>query len=167
MYDIHREIMEITDADIFKASHELKGHCLFEHTKSDRDLIRKLSGMHRGNEYDIVLASRFFNEEQARRSIYNLLLRNEESIISRRKNLNSPVFEIYGEFENPVGEGIARNTDYSRKFMLHGLRAVPVMGDSIGRAFYIKTAYPVNAMDDNDSIYDAMDEWMEQKNKKQ
>lgn len=165
MYNIHREITEILDATIFKASHELKGHSLFEHTKSDKDLIRKLSGMRRGSEYDIVLASRFFDERQARQSIYDLLLQSEETIVKWRKTLDNPVLEIYGEFENPVGEGIAKNTDYETKFLLHGLRIILVAGDSIGRAFYIKTAYPVNNIDDSDVIYDAMDEWIE-KNKK-
>lgn len=67
MYNIAREIDEILDPIIFDASHELKGHCLFEHVISDRDLKLKLKYMRKAQYGEIVIASRFFSKEQARK----------------------------------------------------------------------------------------------------
>lgn len=163
MYNITKEIEEILDPLIFNASHELKGHCLFEHVISDRDLRLKLKYMKKAQYGEIVIASRFFSKEQARKAIYTLLKKNENAIIAWRKELNEPYLEIEGNFKEAVGEGIAKNTDFSNLFSLHRLRIVLVKGDSIGRAFYIKTAYPTNSISDNDAIYDAMDDWTDKK----
>lgn len=73
MYNIEKEIQEILDPLIFNASHELKGHCLFEHVISDRDLLLKLKWMRKAQGNEIVLASRFFSAEQARKAIYMLI----------------------------------------------------------------------------------------------
>lgn len=166
MYNIAREIDEILDPIIFDASHELKGHCLFEHVISDRDLKLKLKYMRKAQYGEIVIASRFFSKEQARKVIYMLLKKNESAIITWRKELDEPYLEIEGNFREAIEEGIAKNTDFNNLFPLHRLRVVLVKGDSIGRAFYIKTAYPVNSISDNEAIYNAMDNWAEKKKSK-
>lgn len=76
MYNIEKEIQEILDPLIFNASHELKGHCLFEHVISDRDLLLKLKWMRKAQGNEIVLASRFFSAEQARKAIYKYKIIN-------------------------------------------------------------------------------------------
>ena len=165
MYNIEKEIQEILDPLIFNASHELKGHCLFEHVISDRDLLLKLKWMRKAQGNEIVLASRFFSAEQARKAIYMLLNKNKMAIEQWRKTLDVPYLEIQGNFREAVGEGIAKNTDFSNKIPLHRLRVVLVKGDSIGRASYIKTAYPTNSITDNDVIYEAMDDWKKKETK--
>ena len=165
MFNIEKEIEEILDISIFIPTHELKGHCLSEHLLSDKDLQQKLRWMKAKNSDDITLASRFFSQEQALSAIYKLLVRNKEAIRKWRNTLDEPVLEIQGDFTEAGGEGLAKHTDCKTFFTLHGLRIVVIAGDSIGRAFYIKTAYPVNTFEDNDSIYDAMDEYWESQRK--
>ena len=116
MYNITQEIEEILDPVIFDASHELKGHCLFEHVISDRDLRLKLKYMRRAQYGEIVIASRFFSKEQARKVIYMLLKKNESAIITWRKELDEPYLEIEGNFREAIGEGITKNTDFNNLF---------------------------------------------------
>lgn len=167
MFNIKKEIEEITQREIFMAIHEQKGHCLTEHLLDNRELREKLWEKKKMNHSEeITMATRFFSEDSALTLIQELLHRHIDDIIKWRKMLDYPYLEIQETFSESTGEGIAKGTDYDRLIEVHGLRIVLIAGDSIGRAFYIKTAYPINVFEDNDEIFDAMDEWQEQKRKR-
>lgn len=165
MYNIEREIQLITEREDFLAVHEAKGHCLTEHLLSDKELRQKLYKMPRPRtEEDIVMATRFFSEKQALLDIQKTLENRKEEIIEWRKYLLNPYHEIQEILKEPVGEGIVKNADFNHLIPVHGLRIVLVKGDSLGRAFYIKTAYPNCVFQDVDEAYFAMDNWEKQKN---
>lgn len=163
MFNIEREIEEILDENLFLTYHEHKGHCLTEHLLSDKDLRQKLWNMPKpADENDIVMATRFYSREQALKAIYEALSAHVDEIREWRKNLLYPYLEISHTDTKPTGEGICKNTD-KNLIAVHGTRVILIANDNEGRAFYIRTAYPVRTYDDVDVIYDAMDEWQERK----
>lgn len=161
MYNIDREIELITNLDDFLAVHESKGHCLTEHVIPDnKELIYKLHKMSRSEDVgDIVMSTRFFSTTQALKIIQEALSCFKEDIVTWRKHLNNPYCEIQYSSDEFTGEGICKGTCYNDLIPVHGLRVVLIKGDSLGRAFYIKTAYPNCAFEDVDCVYDAMDKW--------
>ncbi len=164
MYDLEREIQEITDEKIFFAIHEAYGHCLAEHILTDKELSNKLYDMPKPKSYDdIVMATRFYSKESALNFIQSGMLREIDKVKQWRAKLMYPFLELSVTFKEPVGEGIIKNADHKKKVPVHGLRIILIVGDKMGRAFYIKTAYPIRVFEDIDNIYDAIDEWQEKK----
>jgi len=164
MYDIKKEIQEITNKEIFMATHESFGHCLTEHLLNDKELRDKLYMMPRPrDEFDIVMATRFFSEEDALAKIQEGLEKSYKKIVNWRKDLMNPYLELQITFETPVGEGIVKNASFNKMLKVHGLRIILIAGDKLGRSFYIKTAYPMRSINDIDEIYEAIDEWQMKK----
>lgn len=161
MYNIDREIELITNLDDFFAVHESKGHCLTAHVVPEKkELIYKLNKMPRAKDTgDIVMSTRFFSIAQALKAIQEALECFKEDIVAWRKHLDNPYFEIQYTSDTFTGEGICKGACYNDLISVHGLRVVLIKGDSLGRTFYIKTAYPNCAFEDVDYVYEAMDKW--------
>ena len=154
---IHESILDRKQFDI---CHELYGHCLAEHVTDLLSLQNKLWDMPRATERNpIVVATRFFSEEEALQLLYDTLMDNIDHIQEWRRKLYLNETVIEKEFNEPVGEGIVKGADRSRLIPMHKITIVLSNGDSIGQPFYIKTAYPNRTFDDNDTCYDAIDEF--------
>lgn len=164
MFNVDNEIKMITDEEDFICVHEAMGHCLTGHLLNDRELRQKLYGMPKPRDLDeIIMATRFFSKEQALHDIRQALAENREQIISWRKHLDNPFCEIQCTFSKETGEGICKNTDFQERIPVHGIRVILIRGDSLGRAFYIKTAYPNCTFEDVDVVYDAIGRWQEKR----
>lgn len=159
------EIDDIRDSTLFKALY-FKGHALTKHVLTDEQLRQAIKMAPRPyNEDDIVMVTRFFDEESARRLIADAL---EKSIEEVEKWILSDTDRDYVAmvtFNEPTGDGLVKHTDWTKPIPVHGV-CVVIRKDSsnICNHFGIVTAYPIRVFEDVDTIYDAIDEYISKKN---
>lgn len=163
---LEQQINDIRDPLLFKViQHE--GHALDRHLMSDEKLKRALWAMRKPKDCDdIVMETRFFSESQALNAIADSLQQNIDII---EKWLLSECFgrlEVTGNFTEATGDGLVKNTDWSKPILVHAVRVILEKNScSVLRSFIVVTAYPIRCFDDNDAIYEAIDDFISKKNR--
>lgn len=158
------QIEDIRDSVLFGVLH-CKGHALFKHVLSFEELQNALRWKRRAQDVDdIVMVTRFFDEDSARNLIADTLLLNIEGI---EKWLLSSIDNDYvatATFDSPTGDGLAKNTDFTKTIPVHGVTVVLRKDFSfVGQSFFVVTAYPMRTLDDVDVIYEVIDEYIARK----
>lgn len=157
MFNIHQEIMDVLDRNIFMYAHEETGHTLTDHVVSKFYLIERI----RNKSYSpdgITMVTSFYSEEDALVLINEALLLEENKITEWRKHLDSSFLELNVNLHKVTGFGPCKEMRYKEMILVHGVRIVLVQNDKEGRSFAIKTAYPVYVFEDVDYILEKIEE---------
>lgn len=162
------EIEDIRDRTMFNAFY-FKGHALKRHILTDEQLRQAIWDAPRPyDECDIVMVTRFFDETIARNLIADTLTQNIDEIEKWIISDSDENYAAIATFDKPTGDGLVKNTDWSKPIQVHGV-CVVVRKDSsnICNHFGILTAYPIRVMEDVDEIYEAIDKYIEKKSVKE
>lgn len=157
MFNIHQEIMDVLDRNIFMYAHEEIGHTLTDHVVSKSYLIERI----RNKPYSpdgITMVTSFYSEEEALVLINEALLLEEKRIVEWRNHLDSSFLELNVDLHKVTGFGPCKEMKYKEMIPVHGVRIVLIQNDKNGRAFAIKTAYPVYVFEDVDCILEKIEE---------
>lgn len=163
---IKEQIESIRDPLLFTAF-QFEGHAIEEHVLSDDKLRWKLWKKKAPvDNDDIVMVTRFFSKESALNLIANALLKNLDEIVKWLLSDTNRVFVATATFEEPTGDGLTKNTDWTKTIPVHDVRVI-IKKDFriISRSFSIITAYPQRSFEDVDVIYEAIDEYTSRKEK--
>lgn len=161
---IRSQINDIRDKTLFNALH-FKGHALHRHILSNEELQCALNRKrHPIDIDDIVMVTRFFNEDHAIQLIADTLQNNSNEIEKWLLSDTECDYVAYAFFDDATGEGLAKNTGIDNIIQVHGT-CVVIRKDfsSICKSFVIVTAYPTRTPDDVDVIYEAIDEYISRK----
>lgn len=164
------QISEVRDPILFKAFHQEHsrdgGHALDRHLLSQQELVKALRKRRKPNFDEILKVTRFFDEISALNFIADALEHNLSDIEKWLLSSIESDLVIHQAFKRPVGDGIAKNMDWTKPIPMHSLTVVLRKNSRlVGRSFVVVTAYPDATMDDNDVIYDAIDEYLAGKGK--
>lgn len=162
MYNIEVEIEDILDEQMFLYFHESVGHTLTEHVVSHSDLIRKIKTKTYSGS-GITITSTFYSKRDALLIIHKAVSQKIDEIKAWRKRLLTDELILMVTLERETGYGVCKEANYSDKVKLHGVRVVLIANDKNGRAFAIKTAYPVAVFEDIDEINDKIDDYQSKK----
>ena len=162
---IKQQINDLRDPMLFMAYHH-EGHAIERHILSDDELRRSLWVKPRPNSVDdIVMVTRFQSKEKALEIIAETLDANVNEIAKWLLCDSKEDFEATAVFNESTGDGLAKNTDWTNTIPVHGARVILRKNFKIiGRSFVVVTAYPFGAVDDIDSIYAAIDDFVSKKN---
>ena len=158
------QINDIRDKTLFSAFH-YKGHALHKHILSDEDLLKALWEKPRPIDVDdIVMVTRFFDEDNAIKLIADTLLQNVNEIEKWLLTDSDCDYAAYAFFDFATGDGLAKNTDWNNTIQVHGM-CVVIRKDfsSVCKSFGVVTAYPTRTPDDVDGIYELIDEYIGRK----
>ena len=161
---IKQQIEDIRDPLLFQA-YQSEGHAIEHHVLSDDELRRALwvRPMPK-NIDDIDMVTRFKDKEHALNLIAETLLQNIDLIEKWLLTDTDNAYEATAAFEEATGDGLAKNTDWSKPIPVHGVRVILVKNSQIiGRSFVVVTAYPQRTFEDIDAIYDAIDDYISRK----
>ena len=162
---IKGQIEDIRNPMLFKAF-QSEGHALERHLLTQQELVWALWKRRAPNFDEILKVTRFFDEESALNFIADALEHNFSTIEKWMMSDIESDLIIHQAFKKPVGDGIAKNTDWTKPIPMHSLTIVLRKNFKImSRCFVVVTAYPDATMDDNDIIYDAMDAYLAGKGK--
>lgn len=155
-----RELDEISMPELFQA-YNPENHIFSRHYHvSEKEMKARIRKAPMPEPGSMLLISRFTGtREEIITLVICVLRQNLDEIIEEFTRNPYGLIEICGSFERPIGEGIAKGTDWNRLFSMSNLRLVIKASDIRGRLFQIVTGYPELSLDETDIVYDAMEEW--------
>lgn len=158
------QIEDVKNKTLFDALH-CKGHALDKHILTDEELRQALWMKPRPVDVDdIVMVTRFCNEEIAREAIAIALQKNIKEIEKWLLSSAEADYVATATFEDAIGDGLAKNADWNKTIPIHGIRVVIRKDFScICNSFVVVTAYPCRTLDDVDVIYEAIDDFLAKK----
>ena len=138
-----RELDEISIPELFQA-YNPENHIFSRHYHvSEKEMKARIRKAPMPEPGSMLLISRFTGtREEIITLVIYVLRQNLDEIIEEFTRNPYGLIEICGSFERPIGEGIAKGTDWNRLFSMSNLRLVIKASDIRGRLFQIVTGYP-------------------------
>lgn len=163
---IEQQIEDIRNPLLFLA-YQCEGHAIDRHVLDDRQLLRAIYAKRKPQDVDdIVMVTRFKSKESALNLIADTLLHNIDAIEKWLLSSSENAYEATCTYTEATGDGLAKNTDWSKPIPVHGVRVVILKNFRlISRSFIVVTAYPQGTCDDIDAIYERIDDYISKKNK--
>lgn len=163
---IQQQINDIRDELLFFA-YQNEGHAIEKHVLSDDELRRALWVKPRPKyDDDIVMVTRFSSKSRALNIIADTLQENIDAIEKWLLTDSEADLAVTATFEDATGDGLAKNTNWTKTIPVHAAMVVLRKNFAlISRSFIVVTAYPIRNFDDNDIIYEAIDEFISKKNR--
>lgn len=112
---------------------------------------------------EIIASSRFYNECTAIMATCACLWLHENELLEYLANDRQEMLHISRDFKCTIGESFVKETNWEQIFPMSRVIVVVAKTEDKHNPLKIITAYPIFTMDEVDTVWDAIDDWLAKK----
>ena len=116
---------------------------------------------------EIIASSRFHDECAAIMATCACLRLHENELLEYLASDRQEMFHMSRDFKYTIGESFVKETNWEQMFPMSRVIVVVAKTEDKQNPLKIITAYPIFTMDEVDGVWDAIDDWLKKREKKQ